>query len=423
MQGMSKKEIAYVFAVIMIGLALLIGETAYAPGLSLSGILLFTPLLLITEVSPIIIPGVGTMTVGFIVCLAAALIIGPASAVWVAAIGSISLDVEVRKLEYWFMTAFNSAQVVISVAAAGHVFSALGGIPGKVNLPGDIPRIILAAFAHYMINSGTVSIITAMRRGRPILGEWTRNMRAFLPNLLALTPLAALMAITYQLAGLYGILLFLIPMMLARHSFQMYTDMRVTYLSTIRALAKSIDIKDKYTGGHSERVAQYAVSIGRRMGLKTNDLEMLEYVALLHDIGKIGVPEAVLNKPGKLELGERSQINSHAAVGAEIISQVPFLSRGVEAVRHHHEWYNGNGYPDQVKGQEISQWARIIAVADAFDAMTSDRPYRKAWTVGQAAEELIRCSDTQFDPEVVKVFLTVLVPKLQAEKEAAAGAH
>ncbi len=423
MRPMSKREITYVASIILIGFAILVGETLYGHGANIGSIAIFTALLLAAEASPIIIPGIGTVTIGFIICLASNWIIGPASTVWVAAIGSISLNAEVRKQERWFMGAFNSAQVVVSVFVAGHLFTALGGVPGGVVLPDDLLAIVLAAVSHYMLNSGVVAAIIAMRKQRSFLYIWGSNMRAWLPNLVALTPLAALMAITYQLAGLYGILLFLIPMMLARHSFQMYTEMRDTYLSTIRALAKSIDIKDEYTGGHSERVAQYSVSIGRRMGLKSDDLDMLEYVALLHDIGKIGVPEAVLNKPGRLEPHEREAINKHAAVGAEIISQIAFLSRGVEAVRHHHEWYNGNGYPDHVKAQETSQWARIIAVADAFDAMTSDRPYRQAWSVGQAAEELTRCSGTQFDPEVVKVFLAILAPQLQAEKEAAAGAH
>jgi putative nucleotidyltransferase with HDIG domain len=330
---------------------------------------------------------------GFIICLASVLIGGPAVAAWAAALGNISID-HIRKRPPWFVVGFNLAQVALSTAAAGYVFVSLGGNPGTVHLPEDLLPILGAALTHFLVNATAVTVILSLRRKIPFMQAWGNNVRSFIPNIVALTPLGILMAMTYQQAGPYGLLLFFIPMLLARHSFQMYVDMRETYSSTIRALAKAIDAKDTYTGGHSERVAQYAVAIAKKMGIKGDDLELFEYVATLHDIGKIGVPEAVLNKPGKLEPAEREEINKHSAVGAEIIGQVKFLSRGAEAVRHHHEWYNGNGYPDHLRAEEASLWARIITVADAFDAMTSERPYRQAWPVTRALAELERCSGT-----------------------------
>ncbi|MGE5653308.1 MAG: HD-GYP domain-containing protein [Bacillota bacterium] len=421
MRELKWPERLYVLSMIALAGAVLVWEASRLDLTGLKFILLFTPLLLVTEAKPIYLPLKGSVSGGFIVCLATNLVAGPAVATWVAALGNTSFD-HIRKGAKWYVLMFNAGQVALSTAIAGHVFVGLGGIPGRVQLPNDLALIVIAAIVHFLFNSGAVTVILAMRRGLPLLQIWASNIRGVIPNFLALTPFAVLMAMTYQQSGPYGLLLFLIPMLLARHSFQMYIDMRDTYSSTIRSLTKAIDIKDRYTGGHSERVAQYAVAIGKKMGFSVTDLELLEYIALLHDIGKIGVREAILNKPGRLEPAERDEINKHSEAGAEIISQIKFLSRGAEAVRHHHERFDGAGYPDHLKGQDVSLWARIIGVADAFDAMTSERPYRTAWTVSQAVAELERCVGSQFDPEVVKVFVTILEPQLKAEEEAAAGA-
>jgi diguanylate cyclase (GGDEF)-like protein len=189
---------------------------------------------------------------------------------------------------------------------------------------------------------------------------------------------------------------------------RLYQRTRELYLSSIRTLAATVDAKDPYTHGHSERVSAYSRSIAVALGLSHEDIESIELAGLLHDIGKIGIPDAILQKPGRLDPDERDMIMEHAALGAKIISENASLMPLAALVRHHHEWFNGNGYPDGLSGYDIPLGAAIISVADTFDTMTTDRPYRAAPGKEKAMAELERCSGTQFRPEVVKAFLETL---------------
>jgi HD-GYP domain-containing protein (c-di-GMP phosphodiesterase class II) len=222
-----------------------------------------------------------------------------------------------------------------------------------------------------------------------------------------LAPLGVLISNVYLNIGLIGVLAFMLPLFLARHSFQRYIDMQDVYLSTVTALATSIDAKDPYTKGHSDRVNQYTLKMARQLKLPEDQLDMLQYMSLLHDIGKIGIKDSVLNKPGKLTEEEFDEIKKHPEVGYRIISEIKYLSKSAEVVRHHHERYNGMGYPSGLIGEKIPLGSRIISVADAYDAMTTERPYKKAMTHEEALLELNRCSGTQFDPRVVKAFIEV----------------
>jgi HD-GYP domain-containing protein (c-di-GMP phosphodiesterase class II) len=166
-----------------------------------------------------------------------------------------------------------------------------------------------------------------------------------------------------------------------------------------------VDARDKFTSGHSERVKRISVDIGRVMRCSESELEALEWGGLLHDIGKIGVPDNVLNKPDRLTKEERAIMNAHPVIGANIIAPVTKLAPELPIIRHHHEWYNGSGYPDRLVGDEIPKLARILHVADAFEAMTAARPYRmKPLTNEQALAELRKFAGIQFDPAIVDAF-------------------
>lgn len=190
------------------------------------------------------------------------------------------------------------------------------------------------------------------------------------------------------------------------------------YLSTVKSLASAIDAKDEYTRHHSTRVTDFSLKIARSMGLSENELEELELAALLHDIGKIAVPEHILNKPGKLTEEEFASIKEHPGRGQIILEPVVELKDIGVVVRSHHEKYDGSGYPDGLKGREIPLGARIMAIADAYDSITSKRPYRDASSHRRAMKEIIRCSRTQFDPEVVEHFLKIcysFIPDQEAD--------
>ncbi len=181
--------------------------------------------------------------------------------------------------------------------------------------------------------------------------------------------------------------------------------LRRTVSESIRALAGAIEAKDPYTRGHSERVTHYVQLIARAMGLPRADRDRLVRAAVLHDVGKIGIPSAVLNKPGRLDSHEFRLIQKHPEMGVEIVREIQAMAETLEIIRAHHERVDGKGYPAGLKGDEIPLGARILAVADTFDAMTSDRPYRKGLPPEAAYEEIDRCAGAQFDPEVARVFL------------------
>jgi len=192
---------------------------------------------------------------------------------------------------------------------------------------------------------------------------------------------------------------------------RLHSNLERVYLQIMVAINSIIELKDNYTCQHSERVTKYAVALGEEMGLSPHEIDVLRAACQLHDLGKIGVPEYILTKPGKLTQEEWQAIKLHPQRGAEIISPLYFLNDAVRLIEEHHERFDGKGYPFGKKGKEISLGARIIAVADSFDAMTTERPYKKALSIEEAKEELIRNSGSQFDPEIVRAFIKLIERK------------
>lgn len=189
----------------------------------------------------------------------------------------------------------------------------------------------------------------------------------------------------------------------------LYEDLEMSYFATVKALARAIEVQDPYTYGHSERVTEYATAIARKMGVSEHELRNIKFAAVLHDIGKIGIPERILNKRESLSQNEKFSITNHPLIGDSIIEPVEFLREAGKIMLHHHERYDGKGYPSGIKEEEIPLGSRILAVADAFEAMLSDRPYRKAMEVEEVLKELEENSGKQFDPEVVNVLISLIL--------------
>ncbi len=196
-----------------------------------------------------------------------------------------------------------------------------------------------------------------------------------------------------------------------------YEKLEKAYMESIETLRQTVEAKDVYTRGHSDRVSAFSVLIGEKLGLSENDIRILRIGGLFHDIGKIGVPDSILLKDSKLTDDEYSQIKNHPSIGAHILSNASIFADMIPIVKHHHEKYDGTGYPSKLKGEEIPFLARIAAVADTFDAMTSVRPYRNALPMDVVKSEFKRCAGTQFDPKVATVFLDILENEFDKIKE------
>jgi putative nucleotidyltransferase with HDIG domain len=188
---------------------------------------------------------------------------------------------------------------------------------------------------------------------------------------------------------------------------QAMEDLEHSYDITLEALGDALDLKDSETEGHSKRVTAYTIALARAMGISPGEIKVIARGAFLHDIGKMAIPDDILQKPAALTPEEQEVMREHCARGFNILRKIPFLSEAAEIVFSHQEHYDGGGYPNRLKGGEIPIGARIFAVADTLDAITSDRPYRKASSFDTARQEILRCSGTQFDPSVVEVFLKI----------------
>jgi len=184
----------------------------------------------------------------------------------------------------------------------------------------------------------------------------------------------------------------------------LFDDLKSAYFGTIKAIANAIEARDPYTKGHSERVARFSKVIAEELNWDKNEIELIDWGGMLHDVGKIGIPDSILNKPGELTDDEYNKIKLHPLIGAKIVEDISFLEAVTPYVLDHHERFDGKGYPRGVAGENISIKGRLLAVADAFDAMTSDRTYRKALKPEDAFKEILRNGGTQFDPEIVRAF-------------------
>lgn len=287
-----------------------------------------------------------------------------------------------------------------------------------------VPLAVMTA-SQYLIHGFSIGCMSALRARQPFIKHWKQGYLwtswTFISGSLAA-------AVIYGAIGRYGFLnvLAAVPVIYAayaiyRHYFQYLAEktkaaaeLSNLHLSTVEALATAIDAKDQTTHCHVRRVQIYAAGMGRVFGLSNNEIEALKSGALLHDIGKLAVPDHILNKPGRLTTAEFERMTIHTTVGAEILSRVDFPYPVVPIVRHHHEQWNGQGYPDGLRGEEIPITARIISVVDCFDSVREDRPYRRGMTREEAKSLLLRGAGTHFDPKIVELFLKNL-PRFEEE--------
>jgi putative nucleotidyltransferase with HDIG domain len=318
---------------------------------------------------------------------------------------------------------FNISSASLSLWIASSLFYLTAGIkPLSVEatrVPELVWPLVLLTSVHFILNSGLVTIAMASERNESAIDIWLRIFPWLSINYFGGASVAALL-VSYTRTVDFFALSLLVPLLVISYltyktalgrvadAMTHLDEIRKLYLSTIETLATAIDAKDQVTHGHIRRVQKFALGLARKVGVTDqSQLQALEAAALLHDMGKIAVPEHILNKPSKLSPGEFEKMKLHASVGAEILSSIQFPYPVVPIVRHHHENWNGTGYPDSLKGTEIPLGARILAVVDCFDALTSDRPYRPRLSDAEAIAILMQRRGSMYDPLVVDTFVAV----------------
>ena len=381
-----------------------------------SGLLFWITATLVVSSFPVRTPRGPVISVSIAPILATAALWGPAAAAVVAFIGTLELR-ELRRDIPWYGTLYNHCSALIPAVVAGFTYDAFRGQGASLAAPQSLGAVLLAAAAYVAINETLAAAVVGLRLNRSPLVVLQSDLRAYGLSLAGLAPLSWLMALAYATIGPFVAVLFALPLYTTRASYQSVVEMRKMFTQTVRALASAIDARDPSTKLHSDNVSRISVEIGQVMGVSEAGLEQLEWGGLLHDIGKIGIRDSVLLKPDRLNKEERAAMNEHPVKGEEILLGVERLRPELPIILHHHQWYNGSGYPRvndagrpdpqgrPLVGQEIPFLARILHVADAFEAMTAVRPYRpRPLTPAQAMLELRKYSGIQFDPRVVEAF-------------------
>lgn len=401
----------------------------YLPGSSRGDIwsysLMMVLLMVVCRMLPIYFAEDKTLEISFVPVLACAITGGAPLAVVLFGVSTLFTVMQnpATKHYYWPLAReprkelFNTGNILASISAGGLPLL-LAGMPDNLaSLPALGLSLLFAALC-ILVNL-TLFILYYQVGGMGQFGTLMRqNIGGLLPNIIATVPLGLLLGIVINMPNSYFyIVLFMAPLMLARYSFKLYLDSKSMHMRTIAALSMAVDAKDHYTQGHSRRVAYYSEAIARAMHKSPSFVADVKTAALLHDVGKIGIDDAVLNKPAALTAEEFELIQQHPVMGRKIIDSIRFSDTVNDAVLYHHHRYDAKGYPAEGPAPgELPLSAAILAVADTFDAMTSDRPYRNGMSREQVLAVMQEVAGSQLDPKVVEVFIS-LAPELDAARE------
>ncbi|MEV4098477.1 HD-GYP domain-containing protein [Streptosporangium saharense] len=342
------------------------------------------------------------VSVSFSAALAAVVLVGPqgAALVGMTAVFSVRPGLPLVK------RLFNGAQFAICGYAAGWVYESLGGkarLPDIAGFDALIVPFAGAAAVFVPLNFVLIAIVLVVT-GQADQVPPLRGLAQFMVSYLGYATFGLLIAGLWATVNSISAVLVLLPLFVARWAFGQYVAQQRSYDATIAALCQAVETKDYYTRGHCTRVSLASGMIAQEIGMGSERLRAIRYAGMLHDVGKLGVPTKVLQKDGPLTEEEYAAIQLHPMRGLEIVRGIDFLDEAFAGIMHHHERQDGKGYPMGLAGEEIPEFARIIAVADAFDSMTSDRSYRGARPVEVAMAELRKGAGTQFDPEMVVAF-------------------
>jgi len=382
-------------------------------------------LFLICESTPTALARQSSWSPSSAATLAAVVLIGSAGAAMVGAVAVLSVRRRVPLAE----RLFNGAMYAVAGYAAGRTYAALGGkamlppahlleaLTGgsyRMQFAGSFDMMLrpfaAAAVVHVLVNHGLLwAMLMLDRHGRAAQRAGTGSSQpVLLAADLGFAALGLVIAALWPVIGPFAAAIVLVPLYVARWAMGQFSEQQRAHQATLAALCQAVETKDYYTRGHSERVSRGAGMIARQVGMRPDRAEAVRFAGMLHDVGKLGVPTRVLQKDGPLTEEEYAAIQLHPMRGLEIVREIGFLNEALTGIMHHHERMDGRGYPMGFAGDEIPEFARIIAVADAFDSMTSKRAYRNAVRIADAVAELRKGAGTQFDPKIVDAFIVAL---------------
>ncbi len=396
---------------------------------------LFVVLAVLGELTKVNVNGENTFSVSVGVVFAAALVMSLPGVVVTS--GAITLTHYYQNHPPWFRVAFNWATHVLAGAVPALIFAVLP-IPHNIeNLPLLFGLTLLTGGAYFLIETAVIGYAMALSSGRSFSGRWREQFGWLAAYYIALCIVGLILAIAYAGLGVPGLVVYGLPLLMMRYAHEQYLTRTKASAQELRrlneelslsnrqvmtasqaiqqlndelfiTLAKVSDARDPFVSSHVTQVARYATAIAEEIGLPMKQIELVRQAAFLHDIGKMGITEDVLHKPSQLTSEEYEYVKSHAVIGADLLETCPSLRHLAPFVRHHHEWWNGFGYPDRLRSEQIPLASRILSVSDAVEAMASDRPYHRANSLSEIIVELRRCSGSQFDPAVVDALIRVI---------------
>ena len=429
-----KRLWVFIASIIIGGLVTALFGIALQPRFDLVAVGLFTGLALLTELWHIDLYDKGSISVSVALFFAIGLISGLAGVVCVSVATALLYHVQIRPV--WYKTSFNIAVHILSGVASVVVGTTIG-LPLHIgNLPTLLVPVALAALAFYVVNTSLISIAIGLATRSSIVAMWREEFQWLVGHYVALCVMGLFLSVAYTQFGVLGIAVFILPIVMMRYTQKQYVDRTEDGVRELRRmneeltvanqeiatasdaiqhfndelfemLARFFDARDPYVGGHAATVAKYATSIATELGITGERLKQVRQAAILHDIGKIAIPETILHKASKLTDAEYELMKTHVTVGAELIEMSDGLQHLAPFIQHHHERWDGRGYPAGLSYEDIPLEARILNVCDSVEAMASDRPYHKAMSPEEVLAEVKRCAGTQFDPTIAEIFVRI----------------
>lgn len=408
----------YVFFIFAAGISSLVYILFKYKNISLLGVILFGLLIFTSDNLSAPLPKTGSVSVSFGISLASLIIFGPATAILVTLISIFNIKEFVKRVPY-YKHLFNAGQYLLSFSAGAVVFE-LFYDRSQTNFfyAKNIWIIFLVTYIFFILNTTLTAGAISLSSRINIFNVWTFNFAWLVPFQFFLSAMAMAIAFLYQQYGPFTLVFTSLPLIIAQYTYLLRIKERRMILNSIMQIVKIIEAKDVYTAGHSMRVADYSERIARRMRMNEYDIEVVKNLANLHDIGKVQIDLAILNKTTKLTEKDWVEMRKHPVISYEVVKQIDFLKDKATSILYHHERIDGKGYPFGKKEEEIPLFARILCVADSYDAMTTDRPYRQALTHEQSLAELEKNKGSQFDTKICDLMIEIVKERMVRQEQA-----